>query len=183
MSRDAAGAVEAANTSLYAAVESADLDLMGALWMDGPDADAVVCVHPGWPPLHGRPEVLRSWAAIMAGTPYVQFFLTDVQVSVQGDTAVVTCTENVLTGGEEGGSFGFPGGRVATTNLFKRTTGGWRLWVHHASPVLSALEEEGPGPFRRADRDVDDGGDDGRAGDGTDEAGGDGPGELPGSAP
>ncbi|MGN6244582.1 MAG: nuclear transport factor 2 family protein [Motilibacteraceae bacterium] len=143
MTRDAASAVEAANTSLYTAVESADLDLMGALWLDGSEGDSVVCVHPGWPPLHGRSEVLRSWAAIMAGTSYVQFFLTDVQVSVQGDAAVVTCTENVLTGEEGGGSsFGFPGGRVATTNVFRRTAGGWRLWVHHASPVLSALEEE-----------------------------------------
>jgi ketosteroid isomerase-like protein len=142
VSRDAASAVEAANTSLYTAVESADLDLMGALWLDGPEAESVVCVHPGWPPLHGRSEVLRSWAAIMAGTPYVQFFLTDVEVSVHGDAAVVTCTENVLTGGDGGASFGFPGGRVAATNVFRRSDGGWRLWVHHASPVLSALEDD-----------------------------------------
>lgn len=153
MSRDAATAVEAANTSLYTAVESADLDLMGALWMDGPEAESVVCVHPGWPPLHGRSEVLRSWAAIMAGTPYVQFFLTDVQVSVQGDAAVVTCTENVLTGGDGGASFGFPGGRVAATNVFRRSDGGWRLWVHHASPVLSALDDEDPAEPGRTDED------------------------------
>jgi hypothetical protein len=49
--------------------------------------------------LTGRGEVLRSYALIMANTEYIQFFLTDVHVSVTGDTALVTCTENILSGG------------------------------------------------------------------------------------
>ena len=140
-------AVETANTALYTAVESGDLDLMGAVWLDEPDAGTVVCVHPGWPPLRGRAEIMRSWAAIMAGTPYIQFFLTDVSVHAHGDVAVVTCTENILTGMEDpsDGTSGFVGGgRVAATNVFRRTPAGWRLWVHHASPVLSPTPGEGP---------------------------------------
>ena len=39
----------------------------------------VSCVHPGWPVLTGRGEVLRSYALIMANTEYIQFFLTDVR--------------------------------------------------------------------------------------------------------
>ena len=70
----------------------------GAVWLDGPHADEVVCVHPGWPPLRGRATVLRSWSMIMANTPYIQFVLTDVDVNVAGDVAVVTCAENILTG-------------------------------------------------------------------------------------
>jgi ketosteroid isomerase-like protein len=136
-------AVEAANRALYTAVETADLDLMGALWLDTPYAADVVCVHPGWSPLRGRAEVLRSWAAVMAGTGYVQFFLTDVAVRVGGDVAVVTCAENILTGVEDhaGSPAGFAGGRVVATNVFRRTTGGWRLWVHHASPIAASQEE------------------------------------------
>ena len=38
-----------------------------------------VCVHPGWPPVPRPGQVLRSWALVMAGTPYIQFFLTDVR--------------------------------------------------------------------------------------------------------
>ncbi|MDQ1605260.1 MAG: hypothetical protein QOE01_3105 [Actinomycetota bacterium] len=136
-------AVRAANLALYDAFEAADLDLMSAVWLDEPSTDAV-CVHPGWPPIHGRGPVLRSWAMIMANTPYIQFVLTDVAVSVTGDIAVVTCAENMLTGmpetaGASADEVG--GGRVAATNIFRRTPGGWRLWVHHASPVLST---EGP---------------------------------------
>jgi ketosteroid isomerase-like protein len=137
-------AVRAANTAFYDAFERADLDLMEAVWLDGPHADDVVCVHPGWPALRGRGQVLRAWAMIMANTPYIQFVLTDVEVSVDGDVAIVTCAENILTGMPEVAdpapglsAAGLSGGRVAATNVFRRTPAGWRLWVHHASPVLT----------------------------------------------
>jgi ketosteroid isomerase-like protein len=137
-------AVLRANQALYDAFEAGDIDLMSAVWLDGPDAGTVSCVHPGWSPVVGRDAVLRSWSVIMANTAYIQFVLTDVAVSVTGDIAVVTCAENMLTGmpetaGASADEVG--GGRVAATNVFRRTPGGWRLWVHHASPVLST---EGP---------------------------------------
>jgi uncharacterized protein (TIGR02246 family) len=133
-------AVTEVNAALYAAFENADVDAMAAVW-DDLDSDAVVCVHPGWPMLRGRAQVLRSWSAVMAGTDYVQFFLTDVRVSVEGDTAVVTCTENILTSVEE---MGLARGNVAVaaTNVFRRRVDGWRLQVHHGSPVLGRLSDE-----------------------------------------
>jgi ketosteroid isomerase-like protein len=141
-------AVLAANAALYDAFESADLDLMEAVWLDGPHAEDVICVHPGWPALRGRGQVLRSWAMIMANTTYISFVLTDIDATVDGDVAVVTCAENILTGMPEVaepmaalGASGLSGGRVAATNVFRRTDGGWRLWVHHSSPVLSVSEE------------------------------------------
>jgi uncharacterized protein (TIGR02246 family) len=128
--------VEEANTALYEALESADVDRMAAVW-DDVEPDALVCVHPGWPMLRGRAHVLRSFSAIMAGTPYIQFFLTDVQVAVTGDVAVVTCTENILTAVEESGS----SGEVVATNVFVRRGDEWKLQAHHGSPVLGTLEE------------------------------------------
>ncbi len=125
--------VEAANAAMYAAFESADVDAMQDLW-DDVDPAAVVCVHPGWPMLRGRSAVLRSWSAVMAGTDYIQFFLTDVQVAVLGDTAVVTCTENVLTSADVGEN-----AAVVATNVLVRRPGGWRVQVHHGSPVLGRL--------------------------------------------
>ena len=136
MTAGVTGEVEAANTALYEALESADVDRMAAVWDDA-DPDALVCVHPGWPMLRGRAHVLRSFSAIMANTPYIQFFLTDVQVRVEGDTAVVTCTENILTAVSQEGS----SGQVVATNVFRRRPEGWRLQVHHGSPVMGSLEE------------------------------------------
>ncbi|RJK96030.1 nuclear transport factor 2 family protein [Vallicoccus soli] len=143
-------AVTAAHTGLYRAVETGDLDLMGAVWVDGPDAATAVCVHPGGTPVTGRPGVLRSWAALMAATPYIQYVLTDLEVGLRGDTAVVSCVENVLTAadppapGSGGPEHAFVGGRAVATTVFRRTAGGWRAWVHHASPVVDA-----PDPFAR----------------------------------
>ncbi len=133
-----AAAVEAANQRLYTAFESADVDLMAQVW-DDRDEGAVVCVHPGWPMLRGRGQVLRSWSAVMAGTAYIQFFLTDVEVAVEGDTAVVTCTENILTAVTEDPE---THAAVVATNVFRRRPDGWRLQVHHGSPVLGRIEPE-----------------------------------------
>jgi len=127
--------VEAANAALYAAFETADVDAMQDVW-DDVDPGALVCVHPGWPMLRGRSAVLRSWSAVMAGTEYIQFFLTDVHVTVAGDSAVVTCTENVLTSADVGEN-----ASVVATNVFVRRPDGWRLQVHHGSPVLGRLVE------------------------------------------
>ncbi|MFI5757931.1 nuclear transport factor 2 family protein [Streptomyces sp. NPDC051569] len=138
--------VELANTTFYEAMESGDFDILSGLWLDGDgDGDGVSCVHPGWPVLSGRGEVLRSYALIMANTEYIQFFLTDVVVSVAADTAVVTCTENILSGGpaEEAGELGpLVGQLVVATNVFRRTSDGWKLWSHHGSPVLTETDEE-----------------------------------------
>ena len=142
---DDADAVLAANAAFYDAFETGDIDLMAAVWLDASAAETVACVHPGWAPLHGTSQVLRSWSMIMANTSYIQFVLTDVAVSVTGDAAVVTCGENMLTGLPStvtDPSPGLAGGRAVATNVFRRTPTGWRLWVHHASPVLTSEEGE-----------------------------------------
>ncbi|EFL15922.1 MULTISPECIES: nuclear transport factor 2 family protein [Streptomyces] len=147
MSRTDIEAVEEANTAFYAAMEQGDFDTLSALWLE----DEISCVHPGWPVLSGRGEVLRSYALIMSHTEYIQFFLTDTKVALIGDTALVTCTENILSGGPspEAGELGpLVGQLVVATNVFRRTPEGWRLWSHHGSPVLTDSddeEEEGSG--------------------------------------
>ncbi len=131
--------VVAVNTAFYEAFESADLDAMSGLWLDHPEA---MCVHPGALPVRGASAINRSWALIMANTPYIQFFLTDVETSVLGDTASVTCTENVLTAAESTEEGSFNGAKAVATNVFVRTPDGWRLWIHHASPVISIEHDE-----------------------------------------
>jgi len=128
-------AVLAAHTAFYEAFERADFDAMQEIWADD---DGVVCVHPATEPIRGRREVMRSWMVLMANSPYIQFFLTDVEAVVIDDVASVTCTENVLSATAETPLGVFAGGRAAATNVFRRTGGDWRLWVHHASPVLSS---------------------------------------------
>ncbi|RFU86330.1 DUF4440 domain-containing protein [Streptomyces triticagri] len=153
-------AVEAANAAYYEAMERGDFDELSDRWLSGDEGDGISCVHPGWPLLTGRGEVLRSYALIMANTEYIQFFLTDVRVSVHGDTALVTCTENILSGGpaEDGAELGpLVGQLVVATNVFRRTADGWQLWSHHASPVLAESADESPDGPEGTDGDPEDG--------------------------
>ena len=134
LDRDIA-AVKEVNADFYAAFERGDLDAMTEVWLDDPHT---LCTHPGALPLRGAAAITRSWALIMANTPYIQFFLTDVEATVHEDVASVTCTENVLIADESTDESSFQGTRAVATNVFVRQGEGWRLWIHHASPVMSS---------------------------------------------
>lgn len=129
----------AVHRAFYDAVESGDVDLMASLWVDDP---ATSCVHPGATPLLGTGPILRSWTVLMAGVGYIQFFLTDVEVTVipesDPQTAVVVCTENILS--DAGSVESFNGGRAVSTSVLVREDGAWRFFARHASPLLG-LEE------------------------------------------
>jgi ketosteroid isomerase-like protein len=131
--------VGAANSEFYAAIESGDVGEIEAMW---DTADDVSCVHPGWPPVWGRSRVLRSWAVIMANTAYLQFFPTGVEVAVANDVGIVTCEHSLLARINDADSGLGETARVVATNVFRRRDDGWRLWAHHASPVLTTTDDE-----------------------------------------
>ena len=82
-----------ANRAFYGAFEARDLSAMGNVWER---SDRVAVTHPGWPTLRGFEKVLSSWRAIVADTPYIQFFLTEEDVTVYGDVTWITLYENIL---------------------------------------------------------------------------------------
>lgn len=91
--------------------------------------------------LRGRSRVLRSWSVIMANTNYIQFFLTGVEAVVDADVAVVTCEENILTAVADPDGGLSQSAKVVSTNVFRRRDDGWKLWLHHGSPVLAPSED------------------------------------------
>jgi ketosteroid isomerase-like protein len=127
-------AVLAANEEMYAAFEAGDLDRMTALWVDGLDGAAAKCVHPGGLIIRGIEPVLRSWALVMANTENVQFIVTDIEQMVSGDMATVNCVEIILRPGTDGEPFA--SSHAVATNAFVLVDGRWRMWLHHASPVM-----------------------------------------------
>jgi ketosteroid isomerase-like protein len=115
-----------ANRRFYEALEALDLDAMDEVWETSTRA---ACVHPGGPWLLGWVEVRRSLEAIVDATAYIEFEIAGVEVRMDDPAAWVTCTERV-TG---------PDGRVAemaATNVFVLGQDGWRMVLHHASPVV-----------------------------------------------
>ena len=121
----AIAAVELANASFYAAHEARDLEAMASVWEQSQRA---ICVHPGWPILRGWPAIAESWRRIFLGPGRNQFILTNEEVMVDGELAWVTVDENLVDGPSAG--------TIAATNVFLRTGAGWRLTLHHGSPVM-----------------------------------------------
>jgi len=126
---DAEAGVRAANSAFYAALEARDLDAMADVWEH---SDRIVVTHPGWPMLRGWARVAGSWDAIFRNTGYIQFVLTDEQVTVVDDSAWVTLDENIL---QSGSAEELSGSKATSVNVFVRGDDGWKMVVHHASPV------------------------------------------------
>jgi len=128
-------AVLAANDAFYRALESLEIKRMDDVWVQ---EDWVTCVHPGWPMLTGWNAVRASWDKIFKNTETIRLEITDVGVRVEGSTAWVTCNENVL----HLSSSGIAGAAATSTNVFVKSSNGWKLVLHHASPVPDAESDE-----------------------------------------
>lgn len=131
MSDDAA--IFAANAAYYRAFSSGDFAAMTRIWAD----DGVSCVHPGWPALVGRDDVIESYRNILANQNRVRIAHQDDTVIAAGDEARVLCVEIV------------EGAALAATNLYRRIGGAWRMVHHQASPIAMMAEESEPPPSSR----------------------------------
>jgi len=111
-------AVLEANVSFYEAFANQDFSAMQRLWSS---QTPVICIHPGWPVLHGREQVLASWRAILnEDAPPIR--CEDARVVMLDQFALVTCTERILDN------------QLAATNGFVLEDGLWRLVHHQAGP-------------------------------------------------
>jgi len=124
-----------ANQNFYRAFETLKIEEMEKVWAR--DAE-VQCGHPGWRILRGWGPVMESWRRIFENTPSMKFTLTDVKIEVSGNLAWVTLYEN-LNSSVEGQSYSVA---VLTTNMFHKTTEGWRMILHHGSSVAQPPDED-----------------------------------------
>jgi uncharacterized protein (TIGR02246 family) len=125
-----------AATAFYDAFERADLAAMMAVWAD---RDEIVCVHPHGARLVGLDAVRESWGQIFSGGGRVRVVTADA-CKFEGQTvAIQSVVEMVSAPGQEEDA-----AAVAATNVFELTDDGWRLVIHHASPLpeAGAPEEE-----------------------------------------
>lgn len=120
-----------AENAFYEALERGDLEAMMAVWADDED---IVCVHPTGPRLTGHDQVRESWARIFAGGG------TRLQAAQQSSIAgVMFAVHSVLESvAPVGGAK--PPPPIVATNVYLRTAAGWRMIVHHASPLPGAPE-------------------------------------------
>ncbi|HTT49004.1 MAG TPA: nuclear transport factor 2 family protein [Pseudolabrys sp.] len=115
----------AANTAYYDAFTSGDFAAMSRIWAD----DHVSCIHPGWPVIIGRREILESYREILRNPNQDRIVPRNETVLASAENARVICVEFV------------GGAALAATNLFKRIGGVWRMTHHQASPIAALVEE------------------------------------------
>ena len=120
--------IRVVNQNFYNALESRDLGLMRQAWAD---SDAIRCVHPGWELLTGTSAVMKSFRAIFGVTEGLRISLSDPDIQIEGDIAVVHLVEKVLSRRGNGPNTFC---EMQATNIFKKTDGRWRMILHHASP-------------------------------------------------
>ncbi len=118
-------AVLFANEAFYLAFRTRDVAAMEDVWAS---RVPVTCIHPGWPPLYGRAEVLESWRGILGAQGSPEIICHAPRAHVYGDVATVICYERV------------PDSYLIATNVFTREGGLWKLVHHQAGPTSGAPE-------------------------------------------
>ena len=122
-----------AETAFYEAFERADLPAMMAVWAQ---SDSVVCVHPRGPRLVGFDAVRDSWMQIFANGSRLRLRATEVRKFDGNNVSVHTLVELLSAPGERNPQ------SVCATNVYELTDGGWRMVVHHATPMEEPAAEK-----------------------------------------
>lgn len=115
-----------ANEAFYRAFCDRDIDALDALWSA---QEPIACIHPGWPALTGRSEVMTSWTRILANPEAPRIECRRPEAFLLGDVGFVVCYEVI------------DGQALIATNVFRREGRGWKLVHHQAGPAPGVPED------------------------------------------
>jgi ketosteroid isomerase-like protein len=129
---------EECEQAFYEALESADVDAIGEVWLDD---DEVCCVHPGGPRLVGAQAVRSSLVAMLSNGP-VQIRTISRKCFESPTLTVTNVIEEVVVA--QSGARQLV--HVIATNAFSKTPAGWKMVLHHAAaaPQGRAADAETP---------------------------------------
>jgi hypothetical protein len=128
---------EEVEAAFYAAFETLDIALMGAVWAEEPSP---VCVHPGGDLLQGRSKVLRSWREVLTGAEPPDLHYRVIQRTATEGLAVHLVEELIRPSRSREEP-----NRILATNVYRQTAAGWRMTAHHASlPLMRRRPETAP---------------------------------------
>lgn len=119
-----------AESAFYEALERSDLAAMMAVWADDED---IVCVHPGGPRLVGYASVRDAWRRVFESGTRLEVRILQRNVVTTPFAVIHSLIEQIRVRPREGD--GTSTAPVAATNIFQRGAMGWRMVLHHASPM------------------------------------------------
>jgi len=114
-----------AEAAFYAAFSSANIETMRQVWVDSAQA---ICIHPMSFPLYGHAAIVESWSSILdKGGGRISH--QTLYRRTEGNLAVHGIEERLL----------LPQGveaRMHATHVYAHDPeSGWKLLIHHASPL------------------------------------------------
>ncbi len=112
--------------AFYEALQQADIEGLMACWAE---EEEIVCVHPGGPRMIGPAAVRTGFEALFANGS-VKAHPEKIQRVDAGSCCVHSVIERVQVVSNDG----LQDAWVLATNVYAKTTHGWRLLAHHASP-------------------------------------------------
>ena len=122
--KNAHHSAEETEAAFYDAIARADIDALMALWADD---EEIVCVHPNAPRLIGHAAIRQSFATIFA-RGHVQIR----PVECHATNSITISVHNII---EEISHLpaNQPDIHILSTNVYIKTSKGWRIVAHHAS--------------------------------------------------
>ena len=127
------GSADDVEAAFYEALQRGDIDQLMACWAD---EDEIVCVPPGGPRLVGAQAIRAAFEAMFA-----QGTIRATPERVRRIDALGAAVHNVLERVDLLTTEGPQHAWVVATNVYLKTTQGWRLAAHHASPGRSEVAE------------------------------------------
>lgn len=118
---------ESAESTFYAAFEARNVDAMMAVWASG---DGIACIHPLAAPLNGRAAVAAGWRSMFEAAGQFRVQIETVHEMREAEQVIRIVREYLVIGQETG-----PRPPILATNVYRKAAGGWRMVLHHASPL------------------------------------------------
>lgn len=130
------GSPDDVEQQFYEALQQADLDALMAVWADD---EEIACVHPGGVRLTGAAAIRASFEAVLAQGP-LNIVPENLRRHHALACAVHHLTERISARTPDGLQTAF----VLATNVYMKTTQGWRLVAHHASAAAPQSQPDEP---------------------------------------
>ena len=118
---------ESAESTFYAAFEARNFDAMMAVWASG---NGIACIHPLAAPLNGRAAVAAGWKSIFEAAGHFQIQV-EIAHEIREATQVIHVVREYLIIGQDTE----PRPPILATNIYRAEADGWRMILHHASPL------------------------------------------------
>lgn len=128
------GTADEIEAAFYEAMQNGDIEKLMACWAD---EDDVFCVHPGGPRVVGAGAIRAAFDG-MFSNGRIRAWPQQVRKVEAMASAVHSVLERIEVMTETGPANAW----VLATNVYHRTSQGWRMVAHHASPGSATEAQE-----------------------------------------